>query len=62
MLTVSEKVAIAMIQAASDIAIAKINAKGSKFDSYCSYRNWFKESLNDITISMSKIDVEEKAQ
>lgn len=60
MLIVSEKIAIAMIQAASDIAVAKINAKGGKFDNYCSYRNWFKESLNDVTTSMSKIDMEEK--
>ena len=60
MVTVSEKVAIAMIQAASNIAVAKINAKGSKFDNYCSYRNWFKESLNDVTTSMSKMDVEGK--
>lgn len=41
----SEQVAIAAIKAASDITVAKINAKGHKFDGYVVPVNWFKNLL-----------------
>lgn len=50
----SEQVAIAAIKAASDITVAKINAKGHKFDGYVVPVNWFKKSLAEVIEAMEK--------
>ncbi|MGQ6606591.1 hypothetical protein ACUNDX_01960 [Serratia sp. IR-2025] len=50
----SEQVAIAVIKAARDITVAKINAKGAGFDGYLRPRNWFKESLAEVIEAMKK--------
>jgi hypothetical protein len=50
----SEQVAIAAIKAASDITVAKINAKGHKFDGYAGPVNWFKKSLAEVIEAMEK--------
>jgi hypothetical protein len=49
---VSEKVVIAMLEAASAITVAKINAKGHKFDGYTRPMNWFKQSLAEVIGAM----------
>jgi hypothetical protein len=50
----SEQIAIAAIKAASDMAVAKINAKGNKFDGYTRPMNWFKQSLVEVIDAMEK--------
>ncbi|HIE1448087.1 TPA: hypothetical protein ACXJF2_003040 [Serratia marcescens] len=50
----SEQIAIAAIKAASDMAVAKINAKGNKFDAYTRHVNWFKQSLVEVIDAMEK--------
>ncbi|MHD0451044.1 hypothetical protein ACY2EW_06100 [Serratia nevei] len=50
----SEQVAIAVIKAASDITVAKINAKGGRFDGYTRPMNWFKQSLAEVIDAMKK--------
>lgn len=50
----SEQVAIAAIKAASDITVAKINAKGQRFDGYTKPMNWFKQSLGEVIEAMEK--------
>ncbi|CAI1024922.1 MULTISPECIES: hypothetical protein [Serratia] len=50
----SDQVAIAAIKAASDITVAKINAKGHKFDGYVVLVNWFKKSLAEVIEAMEK--------
>ncbi|CUW11397.1 Uncharacterised protein [Serratia grimesii] len=50
----SEQIAIAAIKAASDITVAKINAKGNKFDGYTRPMNWFKQSLAEVVEAMEK--------
>lgn len=50
----SEQVAIAAIKAASDITVAKINAKGARFDSYTGPMNWFKQSLTEVIEGIGK--------
>lgn len=46
--TISEAVAVAMINAAREITVAKINAKGWKFDSYTGSFNWFNQSMKEV--------------
>ncbi|NYA42944.1 hypothetical protein HZI31_06440 [Serratia fonticola] len=53
-MALSEQVAIAAIKAASDITVAKINAKGTKFDGYTKPMNWFKQSLAEVIEAMEK--------
>ncbi|HEP0988259.1 TPA: hypothetical protein QIX85_000298 [Serratia marcescens] len=50
----SEEVAIAAIKAAGDITVAKINAKGQRFDGYTRPMNWFRQSLADVIEAMEK--------
>lgn len=50
----SEQVAIAAIKAASDITVAKINAKGARFDGYTGTMNWFKQSLTEVIEGIGK--------
>ncbi|ASM06713.1 MULTISPECIES: hypothetical protein [Serratia] len=50
----SEQVAIAAIKAAGDITVAKINAKGQRFDGYAKPMNWFKQSLGEVIEAMEK--------
>lgn len=45
---ISEKLAVAMINAARDITVAKINAKGAKFDGYTGSFNWFNQSMKEV--------------
>ncbi|WP_404704955.1 hypothetical protein [Yersinia vastinensis] len=44
----SDEIQIAIINAARDITVAKIQAKGANFDQYTRSVNWFKNSLNEI--------------
>nr|DAE52556.1 MAG TPA: hypothetical protein [Caudoviricetes sp.] len=37
-----------MINAARDITVAKINAKGAKFDGYTTSVNWFDRSMKEV--------------
>lgn len=45
---IPEAVAVAMINAARDITVAKINAKGAKFDGYVNPVNWFDRSMEEV--------------
>lgn len=45
---IPEVVAVAMINAARDITVAKINAKGAKFDGYVNLVNWFDRSMKEV--------------
>lgn len=45
---IPEAVAVAMINAARDITVAKINAKGAKFDGYVNPVNWFDRSIKEV--------------
>lgn len=45
---ISEALAVAMINAARDITVAKINAKGAKFDGYTTPANWFDRSMKEV--------------
>ena len=45
---IPEAVAVAMINADRDITVAKINAKGAKFDGYVSQVNWFDRSMKEV--------------
>ncbi len=47
-MNVTESVLIAAINAARDITVAKINAKGAKFDGYTGPMNWFDKSLSEV--------------
>lgn len=51
----SEDVKIAMINAARDITVAKINAKGSKFDGYTGPMNWFRQSLREVNEGLKEV-------
>ena len=46
---IPEAVAVAMINAARDITVAKINAKGAKFDGYVNHVNWFDRSMKEVS-------------
>lgn len=45
---IPEAVAVAMINTARDITVAKINAKGAKFDGYVNPVNWFDRSMKEV--------------
>lgn len=45
---IPEAVAVAMINAARDITVAKINAKGARFDGYTGNFNWFNQSMKEV--------------
>ena len=45
---IPEAVAVAMINAARDITVAKTNAKGAKFDGYTNNFNWFNQSMKEV--------------
>ncbi len=51
----SEDVKIAMINAARDITVAKINAKGIKFDGYTGPMNWFRQSLREVNEGLKEV-------
>ncbi|RRY31894.1 hypothetical protein EGJ72_24510 [Klebsiella pneumoniae] len=46
--SIPEAVAVAMINAARDITVAKINAKGAPFDGYTNNFNWFNQSMKEV--------------
>ncbi|HDV8430070.1 TPA: hypothetical protein QIN33_000454 [Escherichia coli] len=46
---IPEAVAVAMINAARDITVAKINAKGARFDGYTNNFNWFNQSVMEVS-------------
>lgn len=43
-----EAVRVAIITAARDITVAKIQAKGARFNDYIRHKNWFDESLVEV--------------
>ncbi|ELJ6256760.1 hypothetical protein RS557_002967 [Klebsiella michiganensis] len=57
---IPEAVAVAMINAARDITVAKINAKGAKFDGYVNPVNWFYRSMKEVREAINAVlpDVE----
>ncbi|MGE4968124.1 hypothetical protein [Yersinia enterocolitica] len=55
----SDEIQIAIINAARDITVAKIQEKGAKFDQYTRSVNWFSTSLNEI---MSGLREQEKVK
>lgn len=50
----SEPTRIAIINAARDMTVAKIQAKGKGFDGYTRPMNWFSQSLREIMESLSE--------
>ncbi|WFZ28101.1 hypothetical protein [Citrobacter portucalensis] len=52
---ITESVAIAMINAARDITVAKINAKGSRFDGYTGNFNWFNQSMKEVKNAVKEV-------
>ena len=48
----SDEIQIAIINAARDITVAKIKAKGANFDQYSRSVNWFSNSLNEIMAAL----------
>ncbi|HHL3239298.1 TPA: hypothetical protein ACQ45K_003513 [Klebsiella variicola] len=58
---VTEALAIAMINAARDITVAKINAKGARFDCYSSNFNWFNQSMKEVRNAVREVipDIEQ---
>lgn len=52
---IPEAVAVAMINAARDIAVAKINAKGARFDGYSSNFNWFNQSMKEVRNAVKEV-------
>lgn len=61
---IPESVAIAMINAARDITVAKINAKGAKFDGYTTSVNWFDRSMKEVREAVKTVipDVEREVK
>ncbi len=61
---IPESVAIAMINAARDITVAKINAKGAKFDGYTTSVNWFDRSMKEVCEAVKTVipDVEREVK
>lgn len=51
----SDQVKIAIINAAREITVAKINAKGSRFDGYMGPMNWFRQSLKEVTEGLEEV-------
>ena len=52
---IPEAVAVAMINAARDITVAKINAKGAKFDGYTDNFNWFNQSMKEVRSAVKEV-------
>lgn len=52
---ISEEIKLAMINAAKDIAVAKINAKGNRFDGYTGPMNWFRQSLIEVKSGFDEV-------
>ena len=52
---IPEAVAVAMINAARDITVAKINAKGAKFDGYIAPVNWFDRSMKEVREAVKEV-------
>ncbi|MHB5109946.1 hypothetical protein ACYB78_03105 [Klebsiella pneumoniae] len=52
---IPEAVAVAMINAARDITVAKINAKGARFDGYSSNFNWFNQSMKEVRNAVKEV-------
>ena len=48
-----EAVRVAIITAARDMTVAKIQAKGARFDDYTREVNWFKRSLNEVLLALA---------
>lgn len=61
---ISEAVAVAMINAARDITVAKINAKGQRFDVYTGDFNWFNQSMKEVSKAVKAVlpDVEQEVK
>ena len=55
---------MAMINAARDITVAKINAKGAKFDGYTTSVNWFDRSMKEVREAVKAVlpDIEREAR
>ncbi|MDU7867541.1 MAG: hypothetical protein E7J78_10420 [Pantoea sp.] len=60
---ISEAVTVAMINAARDITVAKINAKGAKFGGYLSQVNWCARSMIEVREAVKAVlpDIEREA-
>ena len=52
---IPEAVAVAMINAARDITVAKINAKGAQFDGYANNFNWFNQSMKEVRNAVNEV-------
>ncbi|MHB2215795.1 hypothetical protein ACX64P_20360 [Raoultella ornithinolytica] len=52
---IPESVAVAMINAARDITVAKINAKGARFDGYTGNFNWFSQSMKEVRSAVKEV-------
>lgn len=61
---IPEAVAVAMINAARDITVAKINAKGAKFDGYTTSVNWFDRSMKEVREAVKAVlpDIEREVR
>lgn len=61
---IPEAVAVAMINAARDITVAKINAKGAKFDGYTTSVNWFDRSMKEVREAVKAVlpDIEQEVK
>ncbi|RWT48430.1 hypothetical protein DN619_02540 [Klebsiella michiganensis] len=61
---IPEAVAVAMINAARDITVAKINAKGAKLDGYVNPVNWFDRSMKEVREAVNAVlpDVEREVR
>ncbi|MDD9638916.1 hypothetical protein [Klebsiella michiganensis] len=53
--SIPEAIAVAMINAARDITVAKINAKGAKFDGYTGNFNWFNQSMKEVRNAVKEV-------
>lgn len=53
--SIPEAVAVAMINAARDITVAKINAKGARFDGYTNNFNWFNQSMKEVRNAVNEV-------
>ena len=52
---IPEAVAVAMINAARDSTVAKINAKGARFDGYTNNFNWFNQSMKEVKNAVNEV-------
>ncbi|WP_335889525.1 hypothetical protein [Klebsiella quasipneumoniae] len=52
---IPEAIAVAMINAARDITVAKINAKGARFDGYTNNFNWFNQSMKEVRNAVNEV-------